>query len=237
MLPRATHRPFASLISSAAASSADSSCIKWLYRDLGVEHQIAMTLTPPGTRVIGIALNRTSADFTDEDADALNLHHTRRTPPPIAKADPSFHQFGESSHHSMRSPHGQAVALVDNDGNVVRATAAAERGCCKPLWRFGTPAVNPHAPRGSGAGPVILARRKASSSFTIKDVCSALSCHNTIPTNCGRLSFTRQATAISVLQDWRSGFRRARARCFTMPQLRCPNGRNRASASGQSTHG
>jgi DNA-binding CsgD family transcriptional regulator/Fe-S-cluster formation regulator IscX/YfhJ len=96
-----------------------------VYRDLGVEHQIATTLTPPGTRVIGIALNRTNADFTDEDADALNLLRPQIYATYVRLTE--LTQLRRILTALDEDPHGQAVALVDNDGNVVRATAAAER--------------------------------------------------------------------------------------------------------------
>jgi DNA-binding CsgD family transcriptional regulator len=44
-----------------------------LYRDMGVEHQIAFVLPSPPGEVVGIALNRGRHDFTGEEAAMLDL--------------------------------------------------------------------------------------------------------------------------------------------------------------------
>ena len=43
------------------------------YRQVPVEHQIAIGLPPSGGRIIGIALNRGRGDFTEEDRDLLGV--------------------------------------------------------------------------------------------------------------------------------------------------------------------
>lgn len=44
-----------------------------LFRPAGLEFQLAMTLRTPARRVIGIALNRSSRDFTDRERDVIAL--------------------------------------------------------------------------------------------------------------------------------------------------------------------
>lgn len=44
-----------------------------VYRQLGVEHQIAFVLPSPPGEVVGLALNRERRDFTDAEAAMLNL--------------------------------------------------------------------------------------------------------------------------------------------------------------------
>ena len=43
------------------------------YRQVPVEHQIAVGLPPSGGRVVGIALNRGRSDFTEDDRDLLEV--------------------------------------------------------------------------------------------------------------------------------------------------------------------
>lgn len=47
-----------------------------VYRQRGVEHQLAFVLPAPPGQVIGIALNRERSDFTDEEAAMLDLLRT-----------------------------------------------------------------------------------------------------------------------------------------------------------------
>jgi DNA-binding CsgD family transcriptional regulator len=44
-----------------------------VYRPLGIEYQIAFTLPSASTRVMGVALSRSSHDFTASERDLLNL--------------------------------------------------------------------------------------------------------------------------------------------------------------------
>ena len=43
------------------------------FRHLPVEHQLAVSLPSPDTRVVGIALNRSSGDFTEADRDLIGV--------------------------------------------------------------------------------------------------------------------------------------------------------------------
>ena len=43
------------------------------FRHLPVEHQLAVSLPSPDTRVAGIALNRGSGDFTEADRDLIGV--------------------------------------------------------------------------------------------------------------------------------------------------------------------
>ena len=43
------------------------------FRHLPVEHQLAVGLPSPDTRVVGIALNRSSGDFTEADRDLIGV--------------------------------------------------------------------------------------------------------------------------------------------------------------------
>jgi DNA-binding CsgD family transcriptional regulator len=44
-----------------------------VYRDLGVEYQIAFTLPSPAERILGASLSRSKRDFTARERDVLNL--------------------------------------------------------------------------------------------------------------------------------------------------------------------
>ena len=46
-----------------------------VFRCIPVEHQIAFSLPSQGRQVIGIALNRASGDFTEDDRDLLSVLH------------------------------------------------------------------------------------------------------------------------------------------------------------------
>jgi DNA-binding CsgD family transcriptional regulator len=46
---------------------------KHVYEPLGIEYQIAFTLPSPSQRVLGVALSRSSRDFTANERDLLNL--------------------------------------------------------------------------------------------------------------------------------------------------------------------
>jgi DNA-binding CsgD family transcriptional regulator len=43
-----------------------------VYRPVGIEHQIAITLPPAPDRILGVVLSRGSRDFTDTERDLLN---------------------------------------------------------------------------------------------------------------------------------------------------------------------
>jgi DNA-binding CsgD family transcriptional regulator len=96
-----------------------------VYRPLEVQHQLAVGVTASGGLVIGVALNRRHTDFTAEDAAALDLlrpHLGAAYRRAAARA-----QLRGLFADSNEDPRGQAAALVDDDGNLVEATVAAQR--------------------------------------------------------------------------------------------------------------
>ncbi|GIW39485.1 MAG: hypothetical protein KatS3mg076_0062 [Candidatus Binatia bacterium] len=71
------------------------------FRPLGTEHQIAFALPAPPPLIVGIALNRSGADFSDRDRDVLDL---------------------------IRGPLGAAYQRVRERDSVARALEAVEAG-------------------------------------------------------------------------------------------------------------
>ena len=96
-----------------------------IYRELGVEHQIALAVNPPGTRVIGLAFSRRRRDFDGEDAAALNLlrPHLHAAFTRLTELDELRHILWALDVNGERN----AVVLVDDAGNIVRATPFAEQ--------------------------------------------------------------------------------------------------------------
>lgn len=96
-----------------------------VYRPLEVEHQLAVGVTASRSEVVGVALNRGRADFTAEDAAALDLlrpHLAAAYKRAVARA-----QLRGVFAESHEDQHSEAVALVDDDGNIVEATVAGQR--------------------------------------------------------------------------------------------------------------
>ena len=96
-----------------------------VYKPLGIEHQLATAISAPGTGVIGVALNRCRADFTEDDVAMLDLlrpflqaSYTRLT-----ELDQAYWMLTALDEDDST----RAVLLIDGGGTILKATPAAEQ--------------------------------------------------------------------------------------------------------------
>ncbi|HWF72185.1 MAG TPA: helix-turn-helix transcriptional regulator [Solirubrobacteraceae bacterium] len=96
-----------------------------VYKPRGVEYQLATAINPPGTAVIGVALNRRRRDFSDDEVAMLDLLR------PFLQA--SHRRLSELAHLELMlaaldaGESTRAVLLVDDGGTILKATPTAQR--------------------------------------------------------------------------------------------------------------
>jgi DNA-binding CsgD family transcriptional regulator len=96
-----------------------------LYRPIGAEHQLATVINPPGTQLVGIALNRSRHDFDGRDVAALellrpHLYASYRRLAEIAQLGQLLAALEDEAGH-------EAALLVDDQDTILKTTSAAER--------------------------------------------------------------------------------------------------------------
>lgn len=122
-----------------------SGLYRMVYRHIRAEDQIAFSVVPEKGVVIGIALNRPAADFTERDRRVLNLLR-----PHIVRAYANLRRFAlqqeerDNLHHAFQTI-GRGLVAVDRAGSLVHATP----GALETLGRyFAVPLANaPQLPR------------------------------------------------------------------------------------------
>jgi len=96
-----------------------------VYKPLGIEHQLATAISAPGTGVIGVALNRCRADFTEDDVAMLDLLR------PFLQASYTRLTELDQAHWMLAAldedDSTRAVLLIDGGGTILKATPAAEQ--------------------------------------------------------------------------------------------------------------
>lgn len=94
-----------------------------LYRRIGVHFQVAISTAAPSGTVVGIALSRAERDFADAEVAAVDLLR-----PHLVAAHQRLTEIEwlRQMLAALEEGHdGPAVALVDADGSILRANAAA----------------------------------------------------------------------------------------------------------------
>ncbi len=110
-----------------------------VYRKLGVEYQLAVTLPAPRGKVIGVALNRSSADFADRERQLLDLLRPLIVSAHELVAERARLRAGLAAFEQLATSRSEALVVVDSR----RRVAAASGGAYALVLRYAGGALRP----------------------------------------------------------------------------------------------